>query len=324
MDISKQEYLDKSLQTHRMSHIDDLVKKYNDKRDTVKEAIESKYGVDIYAPMNSGSFAKYTAINIKFDLDLLVPFKRNSFDTLESMFDDIYDFLYEEYKDEATVRKQKVSIGLVFHSDTDGDEINLDIVPARELNKDTYSNDNKLNLYVNSMYGTIKEKTYLQTNIKAQIDHITSKENDRKIIRLLKIWKNHNNEPYKSFLLELLTIKAFDKENITGNLWEKLKKAMEYIKDNVTQENFTLKDPGNSGNNVIDTLTSYERTNLSNTMNRMINNIEDNEDYIKSYFPVNQEFEEEEDDGENSSQRGYGLKTASVSASVPPNNTRFG
>jgi hypothetical protein len=174
------------------------------------------------------------------------------------------------------------------------------------------------------MYGTIKEKTYLQTNIKAQIDHITSKENDRKIIRLLKIWKNHNNEPYKSFLLELLTIKAFDKENITGNLWEKLKKAMEYIKDNVTQENFTLKDPGNSGNNVIDTLTSYERTNLSNTMNRMINNIEDNEDYIKSYFPVNQEFEEEEDDGENSSQRGYGLKTASVSASVPPNNTRFG
>lgn len=324
MDISKSEHLNESLQTHRMVHIDNLVKKYKDKRDTVKEAIESNYGANIYAPMNSGSFAKYTAINIKFDLDLLVPFKRDSFDTLEAMFDDIYDFLYEEYKDEATIRKQKVSIGLMFHSDTDGDEIDLDIVPARELNKDTYPDDKKLNLYVNSMYGTIKEKTYLQTNIKAQIDHITSKENDRKIIRLLKIWKNHNNESYKSFLLELLTIKAFDKENITGNLWEKLKKVMEYIKDNVTQENFTLKDPGNTGNNVIDTLTSYERTNLSNTMNRMINNIEDNEDYIKSYFPVNQEFEEEEDDGDNSSQRGYGLKTASVSASVPPNNTRFG
>ncbi|WP_298754816.1 hypothetical protein [uncultured Arcobacter sp.] len=323
MNISKQEHLDESLQTHRMAHIDDLLKKYKDKRDTVKESIESKYGTNIYAPMNSGSFAKYTAINIKFDLDLLVPFKRDSFDTLEAMFDDIYDFLYEEYKDEATIRKQKVSIGIVFHSDTDGDEIDLDIVPARELNKDTYSNDNKLNLYVNSMYGTIQEKTYLQTNIKAQIDHITSKENDRKIIRLLKIWKNHNNESYKSFLLELLTIKAFDKEDISGNLWEKLKKVMEYIKDNVTQESFTLKDPGNSGNNVIDTLTSFERTNLSNTMDRIIKNIEDNEDYIKSYFPVNKDFEEEDDD-KNASQRGYGLKTASVSASLPPNNTRFG
>lgn len=322
MDISKQEHLDESLQTHRMAHIDDLVKKYNDKRDTVKEAIESKYETNIYAPMNSGSFAKYTAINIKFDLDLLVPFKRDSFDTLEAMFDDIHDFLYEEYKDEATIRKQKVSIGLVFHSDIDGDVIDLDIVPARELNKDAYSNDNKLNLYVNSMYGTLKEKTYLQTNIKAQIDHITLKENERKIIRLLKIWKNHNNEPYKSFLLELLTIKAFDKENITGNLWEKLKKVMEYISDNVTQENFTLKDPGNSGNNVIDTLTSFARTNLSNTMTRIINNIEDNEDYIKSYFPINKDFEEEE--GEDASQRGYGLKTASVSVSLPPNNTRFG
>ncbi len=319
MDLTKQEYLDKVLKTHKMSHIQDLVDKHKEKRNEIKEKIESKYSANIYSPMNSGSFAKYTAINIKFDLDLLIPFKRDSFDTLEAMFDDIYDFLHEEYKDEANIRKQKVSIGLVFHSDIDGDVIDLDIVPARELNKDTYSNDNKLNLYV-----TLKEKTYLQTNIKAQIDHIALKENERKIIRLFKIWKNHNNEPYKSFLLELLTIKAFDKEDITGNLWEKLKKVMEYIKDNVTQENFTLKDPGNSGNNVIDTLASFERTNLSNTMNRIINNIEDNEDYIKSYFPVNKEFEEEDNDDKNASQRGYGLKTASVSASVPPNNTRFG
>ncbi|WP_428737430.1 hypothetical protein [Sulfurimonas sp.] len=321
MALSKQEHLDSSLQTHRMSHIDDLVEKYKDKRKNVKEAIENKYGVNIYSPMNSGSFAKYTAINIKFDLDLLVPFKKDSFATLEEMFNDIYDFLYEEYKNEATIRKQKVSIGLEFYSDSDGDIINLDIVPGRELNKDQYSNDNKLNLYVNSMYGLLEEKTYLQTNIKAQIDHITSKENERKIIRLLKIWKNHNSEPYKSFLLELLVIKAFEKESISGNLWEKLKKVMEYIQDNVTKDNFTLKDPGNSGNDVINTLTSYDRSNLSNKMQRIIDNIENNEDYIKSYFPINKEFEEKEDDG---SQRGYGLKTASLSASVPPNNTRFG
>ena len=59
MNETKQGYLEKSLQTHRMSHIDDLVTKYMVKRDTVKEAIESKYGINIYSPMNSGSFAKY-------------------------------------------------------------------------------------------------------------------------------------------------------------------------------------------------------------------------------------------------------------------------
>ncbi|MFA5454773.1 MAG: hypothetical protein WC272_05590 [Sulfurimonas sp.] len=323
MNISKQEHLDKVLKTHKMSHIQDLVDKHKEKRNKIKEKVEVKYSDNIYSPMNSGSFAKHTAINVKFDWDLVVPYKKNSFDTLEKMFDDIFDFLYEIYKEEANVRKQKVSIGIEFYADKDGDVINIDVVPGRELNKDQYNDDDKLNLYVNSQYGLINEKSHLQTNIKAQIDHINLKNNERQIIRLLKIWKKHNNEPYKSFLLELLAIKAFDKENIDGNLWEKLKKVMEYIKDNVTQENFTLKDPGNSGNDVIDTLTSLERTNLSNTMNRIINNIEDNEDYIKSYFPVNKDFEEEDDD-KNASQRGYGLKTASVSASLPPNNTRFG
>lgn len=322
MTETKQECLDKVLKTHKMSHIQDLVDKHKEKRNEIKDKLEKKYMNNIYSPMNSGSFAKHTAINVKFDWDLVVPFKRNSFDTLEKMFNDIYDFLYDTYKDEAYVRKQKVSIGLEFYPDEDGDVVNIDVVSGRELNQDQYNDDNKLNLYVNSKYGIIEEKAYLLTNIKAQIEHINAKNNERQIIRLLKIWKKHNNESYKSFFLELFTIKAFEKKTIEGSLWDKLKSVMEYIEANVTTKGFTLNDPGNSSNNLMDTLQDFERTNLSNKMRRMIDNIEENDDYIVSYFPTNKDFEEDEDDGE--SNKGYGLKTATVKASVPPNNTRFG
>ncbi|WP_448992326.1 SMODS domain-containing nucleotidyltransferase [Ornithobacterium rhinotracheale] len=274
--MNKEEYLQKVLKTHKMSHVNELLKKYMKKRQEIKECLEQEYGKSIYNPMNSGSYAKHTAINIKFDLDIVIPFKRNSFATLEEMFENIYNFLSETYSDVATVRKQKVSIGIIFDEDKDGDVINIDVVPGREFNDNQYIEDKKLNLYVNSEYGQIQKSKYIQTNIQAQIDHIKGKNNERSIIRLLKIWKNSNNEPYKSFFLELITIRAFNKKNITGNLWEKLRSVIEYIRDNVANDGFTLKDPGNSSNNVADTLKSWKKEALKNKMELMISNIENN------------------------------------------------
>ncbi|WGH75999.1 hypothetical protein P8625_02190 [Tenacibaculum tangerinum] len=95
---------------------------------------------------------------------------------------------------------------------------------------------------------------------------------------------------------------------------------MEYIKENITKDNFTLKDPGNTNNDVADTLEDWEKTNLSNKMSNMISNIENNSDNIKTYFPINEEFEEED---ENKGQ--YGLKDASIVApSIPNKSQQFG
>ena len=72
--------------------------------------MEEKYGSNIYSPFNSGSYAKNTAINTKFDFDLVAPFKRNAFGsngTLKEMYEDVYDFLYEKYKDVAEVKSKK-------------------------------------------------------------------------------------------------------------------------------------------------------------------------------------------------------------------------
>lgn len=322
MAVEKQSHLQEVLETHKMSHIDELISKYKTKKNEIKEALEENYSDNIYSPFNSGSFAKHTAVNTKFDLDLVVPFKRNSFDTIEAMFQGVFDFLEKKYGQTgmAHVRKQKVSIGIQFYADDEGDEINIDVVPGRELSVDNFPETNNLNIYFNDNQWGFSKGTYTQTNIQAQIDNIKENDNARKVIRLLKIWKNSNSESYKSFILELSTIKAFEKEDITGNLWEKLKAVMKYVKDNIVKDSFKLIDPGNSNNDVLSSMKSWDKTNLATKFGLIIDRIEENSENIKTYFPINNDFSNNENKSSNNK---YGLKDG-IAPSIPPTNLRFG
>ena len=149
----KNKHLECVLSSHKISKEEKLLDKHIDRRNEIKEALEEEYGNDVYSPFNSGSYAKNTAVNIKFDFDLMAPFKRNAFGsngTLKEMYDSVYQFIYGKYHGkEATVRDQKVSIGIEFYPDVDGHIVNIDVVPGRELNLDQYKVDHKLNLYVN-------------------------------------------------------------------------------------------------------------------------------------------------------------------------------
>jgi hypothetical protein len=324
--MDKNLHLESVIKTHQITKEENLLSKHKERNKEVKEALEEKYKENIYSPFNSGSYAKNTAINTKFDFDLVAPFKRNAFGsngTLKEMYEDVYNFLYEKYKDVAEVKKQKVSIGLEFYADTDGDKIKIDVVAGRELNQDQYKKDENLNLYVYYKYGNIEAGSErIRTNVKAQISNIkdratNEKDSIRKIIRLLKVWKiTKYDYPTKSFFLELITLKAFDNKDITGSLWDKLKAVLEYIKDNVTKETFTLKDPGNSSNDLADTLTDTEKQNLSNDMKNMLDRIEENEENIRTYFPENIKFKEE-DDKNNRYQTNGGMP-------VPPPKINFG
>jgi hypothetical protein len=324
--MDKNLHLESVIKTHQITKEENLLSKHKEKNKEVKEALEEKYKENIYSPFNSGSYAKNTAINTKFDFDLVAPFKRNAFGsngTLKEMYEDVYNYLYEKYKDVAEVKKQKVSIGLDFHADTDGDKVKIDVVAGRELNQDQYKNDENLNLYVYYKYGNIEAGSErIKTNVKAQIYNIkdratNEKDSVRKIIRLLKVWKiTKSDYPTKSFFLELITLKTFDNKDITGSIWDKLKAVLEYIKDNVTNETFTLKDPGNSSNDLVDTLTDTEKQNLSNDMKNMLDRIEENEENIRTYFPENTKFQEE-DDKNNRYQTNGGMP-------VPPPKINFG
>jgi hypothetical protein len=320
MATDKSKHLGCVLTSHKIRKKQDLLDKHIARRDEIIGDLEEQYEDDLYGCFNSGSYPKNTAVNKKFDFDLVAPFKRNAFDTLKNMYNKVYDFLYERYKDVATVRKQKVSIGIDFFADSDGDVVKIDVVPGRELNKDQYDEDNKLNLYVYSQFGQLAAGSErLQSNVKAQIKNIRDNADKvflREIIRLLKIWKIHLNKPYKSFFIELITIKAFEKKDVTGELWDRLKIVLEYIRDNV--KDVSLPDPGNSNNDVANTLEDYEKTALSDDIKYMIEIIESNSDNIKLYFMVNSEFPCEED---KSSGNTYGQKAAGIS--IPPPK-RFG
>ncbi|MBE0700739.1 MAG: nucleotidyltransferase, partial [Acholeplasmataceae bacterium] len=237
--------------------------------------------------INSGSYAKHTAINIKFDLDICIPFLKDSFCTLEEMSEDIYNYFTNDYDDGELqyTRQQRVSTGLIFL--IDGEEVDMDVVSGREINVDEYTSTYDLNLYVRPKNGVAASST--KTNIKKHVDYISGRINERDIIRLLKIWKRRNNRDYKSFLIELLVIKAFDSSTeIPTGLWNRLQFVMEYIRDNI--ETVQLKDPANSNNIVSDTINSYQKQSMSSDMRNMLDRIDENSDFIKSYFPVNEAF----------------------------------
>ncbi|MBS1529218.1 MAG: nucleotidyltransferase [Bacteroidetes bacterium] len=318
MATDKNKHLNEVLNTHKIRKEQALLDKHKSKRDEICEALNEKYGPDIYDPFTSGSYAKNTAVNKKFDFDLMAPFKRNAFGTLEAMYTDVYDFLLDRYGREAHVRKQKVSVGIEFFMDSDGDVVKIDVVPGRELNQDQYKDDNKLNLYVYSQFGKLQSGSdYIRSNIKAQIQNIkdnADKVNLRQKVRLLKIWKIHNTKTPKSFFLELITIKAFEKNNISGDIWDRLKTVLEFIRDNV--KTISLPDPGNSNNEVADSMTDYEKMVMSDDMRNMLIRIEEDSDYIKIYFPLNEKFVSDDDGGNK-------YDTRKAAASIPP-ATRFG
>jgi len=322
----KNKHLECVLSSHKISKEEKLLDKHIDRRNEIKEALEEKYGSNLYSPFNSGSYAKNTAVNIKFDFDLMAPFKRNAFGsngTLKDMYDSVYQSIHGKYHGkEATVRDQKVSIGIEFYPDSDGHIVNIDVVPGRELNLDQYKEDSKLNLYVNQRFGKIEAGSdYIRSNIQAQIDNIKDRANAekdtiRKIIRLIKVWKIHKKPQLKSFFIELITIRAIDIKDVTGELLQRLKNVSEYIKDEV--KTVSLPDPGNSANEVADTLTDLEKSTLSDDMKYMIERIEESSDNIKMYFSINEKHPCEEDKKDDNK---YGIKKDGVF--VPP-SLRFG
>lgn len=73
--MNKKEYLESVIDSYKMSKEEKLLEKHKTKKEEIKEALEKKYKENIYSPFNSGSYAKNTAINTKFDFDMVTPFK---------------------------------------------------------------------------------------------------------------------------------------------------------------------------------------------------------------------------------------------------------
>jgi hypothetical protein len=290
MSEKRNQHLACVLKSHNIENNEDLMKAYRKKRDEIREAIKKKYGSRIYWVLHSGSYKKFTAINIKFDMDLVIPFKKEEAETLKELFAEIRLFFDEYKKTDPTlieVKSQKIAIGLTFKIDED--TLDLDIVPGREIND--YDKDDELNVYVNSQMGLTAAGTSLKTNIAAQIQYVKDNADAREIIKLLKVYKRRNPgkvDKFKSIALELITIKALSNYKGTSDLWSKLRNTLVYIKDNI--QTVTLIDPGNSNNRISDAITELDKITISTNINFLLMALDASEDSIKVNFPINSEY----------------------------------
>ena len=225
------EYLKLILHNYQLT--DAMEDKLKGKRKLIENYLKSVFGNDISYIRYSGSHSKETAVSLDYDLDLCVFFHRNSFKTLHEMYDSVFHELSKNFR----TRRQRVSIGIQL-----GD-FDIDVVPARLIENGVTGD---ANLYDYESDG------YIKTNITKQVEYV-SKSHCRPIIKLMKIWKIRNDVPVKSFALELLTIDAL--RNYRGNNYhEQFDIVLGYIVINIGHVD--LIDPGNSNNNLSDTINS--------------------------------------------------------------------
>jgi hypothetical protein len=283
MSTSKNVHLDAVIKTHNIELEDSKITAYRTQRDKIKVALEQYYGNRMYNPLNSGSYAKKTAINTKFDLDLAVPFKREQFRTLKEMFEDVENWVRTQKENNqfgiTQVLRQRRSINLLF--EVGGHQLDMDIVPGRELSDGQYQDDFNLNLFDS------KVESSIQTNIKKHTELMVDHNLEREVIKLLKVWKTTHKQDMKSFLVELMILSAFDKDSTLADkkLYERLKGSLEFMADNITT--IQLVDPANFNNVVSDTLTTSEKQEFKGRFGRMLEDIERSEDKLIEYFPVN-------------------------------------
>lgn len=323
MATNKNEHLNKVLETHDINKVESL-NKFIAKKNAVKNALNDKFSeTKASNAIDSGSYAKNTAINTKFDIDCCIPFKKKEkeedkgYSSLKDMFDDVYKYLRNEYTEDddditkENVRKQKVSIGMKFN--IDGEEFDMDVVPGRERpsNNDYNSNNTDLSLHIHPPNRSKKEvednKTRIKTNIKKHVELLGGSErtHERKITKLLKVWKTERKNQnggklIKSFMMELYTKEAFDEaDEIPNGLWEKVKMVMNHIIDNITEND--LVDPVNSSNIVSYSMSDTAKADTKRDIKMTIKEVDDDSDKIKEYFPINEDYVNEDEDDSKAS-----------------------
>jgi hypothetical protein len=237
--MGAEQYLEQIL--HKYSLTEGEEQNLRGRRAQVEREIRREFGASVEAVYYSGSFAKGTATKLGSDLDLCFYFKRSAFQTLKGMYTTVFDTLLE---DGFGPRKQTVSINLTMGGNQ------VDIVPARSLGDGT----NDANLYVTTRDGLIK------TNIPKQRDFLAASK-ARPTIKLMKIWRDRRGISFKSFALELLTIKALEGVGDAEPLGNQFQKSLVYAAEKAATAR--LVDPANSANVVSDLIPTTDKQNLA-------------------------------------------------------------
>lgn len=247
------------------------------KAEQVKNKLHHKFNDDlVVTPKFHGSIAKGTSIHGS-DIDIQLQFKKD-FGTLADVYYSVSDFIFDEFKDVKLegVREQKHSIGMEFKIN---EEIKrIDIVPTRQ----TENKNSDICLFVNNT-GFFEKPTYKKTNSLKQLESLAFNYREKRIVKLLKVWKTENNLKIKSIYLEWLAKKAFQQKSLPNNMEKALVDVIYFIATNI--EYIRIVDPANSNNIISDTLTIHQKGVISKLCFKMIEDIKKDKRNIIDYFP---------------------------------------
>lgn len=249
-------------------------------REKVKQWMVDKFGNKLAAlPEDTGSFYKRTAIGSNYDLDIVLPFKKNSYKTLEEMYYDVYETVGETFGGNATVTKQTKAIGITFENN--GNPIHFDVVPGREISN--YSIEKDLNLYVKPDWIWQRGSSF-KTNVGVQKSMTVNKPEARTVIKLLKTYRDRNSLPLPTLMVEQCVVDALSENNfgVYASPTENLLNCMNFISKKMEQK--SLVDIANSNNNLHDKVTDLQKSYISNQLRKDIQRIEENPRYMKEIF----------------------------------------
>ena len=257
--FSSDEYVKKILTEEHLKANSAAFKSVVAHREKVKQWLVDKFGNKLVAvPEDTGSFYKRTAIASNYDLDIVLPFRKNSYNTLEEMYYDVYEVVGKAYGKNATVTKQTKAIGITF--ELEESQIHFDVVPGREINN--YAVEKDLNLYVKPDWIWQRGSSF-KTNVGVQKTMTVNKPEARTVIKLLKKYRDRNNLPLPTLMVEQCVVEALSNNNfgVYASPTENLLNSMDFISKKMEQK--SLIDIANSNNNLHDKVSDMQRSYIS-------------------------------------------------------------
>ena len=285
----RSKYLSQVLKSYSKSQDQEIVRFYKYAKQKIGTLQTEAFGnLLISKPIYSGSIRKSTELITRFDTDLIIPFKNDSFRSPDEIHDFVLQFskqiIKKEFKEIVKVRRQRVSTGLTI-SNVWLRSIKIDLVPGIEPRKGSYSKTRSLYLW------DTKEKKKILTNIHKQHQYLSrSHPNANKIVRLFKVLKYYHPQfpSMKSFLLEVLIAKGFHQvkrsRNFPIDLNSQMMIILDYIIDQI--EDIKFQDPGNPRNCVSDLLSMHKRKKIRSFLRKMRSDLNSDANSYQVYFPI--------------------------------------
>lgn len=213
----------------RLDDSDSIYVKLKEKGQSLIFMLLTRYGSDIESTPRLGSTVNGTALKGNFDIDYAVNFKHYAFRNIGQMFDSVHDFFEDSVGKNGIlrVRRQRKSIGVFVN--INGTEHKIDFAPCK-LSKGKRNGAGYLHVNDDSLFGT---STYTKTNVR-ELNKIRLSHTQKRIVLLLKNWKEKNDLPLSSHLLQNMVLDAYAfAPSIPKGFTKKVVMVLRHMADNL-------------------------------------------------------------------------------------------